>query len=240
MPRSFNAHLRSIAICLLALFIIDNAALNAFAATFTIDSNLSALTATVTIGGGSPLSPQLPGSLTAQIQGTFEADVTGGSLQLPGGWNLDFIEQLGPFNPGAAPADFAASTIFVVATLRGGALDLVGGPTPIVGTNFAANATATFLAGLVQVGGIFGSASENITGLSFLSTPAALGSFSQSGSTSTLQIPIDFTAFYPEVGVTVRFVGQVVGTTTVPEASTFFLSAIGSLSVAAYGWRRKR
>ena len=74
-----------------------------------VDPDQSYLTITARFEGFPfPFDEQLPGSMTAQLEGVLWAELSSGMLQFLTGTTIDPISNPGPFSPGNAPADFAA------------------------------------------------------------------------------------------------------------------------------------
>ncbi len=96
--------------------------------------------------------------------------------------------------------------------------------------------TVEFLSGLVEVQGFGGPLSGDLAGFTYSSTPAATGSFVQSGPLATLSLPLDFTTDLG-AGVSVQYQGEIVATLTVPEPQGALLMLLGMSLVGTSCWR---
>lgn len=225
---------------LISMFL--GAAATAFAANaanFTIDPSQS----TVTLSGsvsGIVLTQQGPGSLTSRIEGSLQADTTGGEVEITGG-TLD-VQNNGTWQPGvggtagAAPADFGAqgSSFFgtVYGALRNIVMNATSPPQQLTGEQFDASAiTFSFpqdsTATLDYNAGFAGTGSEPLAGATTNKT-ATVGRVTGAAGSQVITIAVDATFVFSVLGqndteltVTGQIVAREGGVTPQPDGPRF-------------------
>ena len=196
---------------------------------FTLDTNLSSVTISGSVAGGT-ITPQAAGSLTGKIGGNLQVALTGSTIQFIGGSQI-MSETNGSWQPladgsaGSAPADFGgAASLGIasgVAALRNILLDVVSPAINLSGGNFDStnltflfptNATSSLaynVSGLLSKKGtlaLTGYATNKVTALSSLTT---------TGGQQTLTIPVDATFYFTLLSANdtaIRLQGQLVAT----------------------------
>lgn len=203
--------------------------------TYTIDPRVSSLTFSVNYSGLSLLE-QVPGSLTAQYQGTITGDLSGSTLIFSGGSFIQAVEHSGaPFAPTGHAGDvdnYAAAVppnpfgITGTIAFRNIVFDILEGA-----ATHGSPTTATF----AFTSGHFdydspppgpGTGDDDLDGIAGPNFSAGNVSLLTEGSVETLRIPV-LLAFQGDVSVQIE--GQLVATRVIPEPSSAALLALGGL-----------
>jgi len=222
---------------------------------FVLDSSLSELSVSGDVAGIVPIDPQAPGSLSTNITGNIETDLTGSSIEFIPGTLLDAVAQPGPFIPVNGPADFAGQVISIApvisafatisdftSTAEGPARGLSGaGEFGATGIDF------DILSGVFDfmIPG-FDLDALDLDGLIAGNEPAVTGTVEVVGNQFKLTLPVNVTTVLPipDFGLDANFTisGELVGFAPVPEPATLVLltlGAVGFLAVAV-GSRQSR
>jgi hypothetical protein len=196
---------------------------------FAVDSTQSRVSISGNVMGAS-IEAQGSGSLTAQYSGTLLVDVTGGTIQFPGGSQVVALES-GPWQPlsdgsaGSAPADYGgmASSFSTtgVAAVRDAEVDVASGSLAMVNGRFdtpditlsipesATTSMAYRVQGLIDASGAVPLSGESASGQS------AQGTLMAVGSQLVLTLPINYQFFFSLMSpddTTVILTGQLVAT----------------------------
>jgi hypothetical protein len=218
--------------------------------TLTLDANLQG------DEGVYPFEEQSPGSMTSHATGTIHVDLFGTpgaftQIRFQGGSQVQSIPNAGLYQPGDAPADFAAKVnlpdVIASGAFRNDVVDLVAGTQPIDGLgNFSTTGLTMFVTSgtfYYDVPGII-SGSNNF----YFSAPVLdllVGTVQTIGNQVQVKIPYSghSSTFTTELGLTFNYgvTGVIVGTATVPEPATWTLVAVGVALAGAPGcWNIKR
>lgn len=216
---------------------LSPASLRASPVTFLVASNQSSITLSGTVEGYS-ITAQGTGSLTALLNGTINANVTGSTIQFTGGNAITPITN-GIWQPavggsaGSAPADYGAKAspgfgLIAYAALRNLVLNLNSATLAVSGGSFD-SAALTF--GLTNSSSmdytvpLLGSGTESLSGLSTNSVTDG-ATLASNGSSQTLTIHLSTT--YTSTGsvpAVLTLAGQIV-------AITEPAPVIGSLAIS--------
>jgi len=222
---------------------------------FTIDPSLSSITLTGTFSG-IPLMEQGMGSTVTSYSGTITVDLDDplapGTIEplsssavaaVSGMWLPESGGGPSAGDPGTAEdANYglfldAGALGVAFAAARDIVFDISGPVEAVAAGSFASSQTFTTSSGIFDVNApaVFGGpSSDDLTGDSRLNGAAA-SSYSVSGTTATLTIPVDM----EDMGdLSVFFDGVIVATATVPEPSGMMLGL--TLAVGALTFSRRR
>ncbi len=229
----------------LALGLAGWATGGAFAAVFTVDPAQSSITLSGNVIGYA-FQEQGAGSLTAQFEGTLNAEVTDVSIAFTG-TSVLIARNSGDWQPmangddGNAPANYGAKAsagfASAIAAVRNAQFDAISPPLPITGGTFNSGSLAfQFLtnsqgsldykvSGLVSLKGglpLEGLATNKVTTQATIAT---------SGSTQTLTIPVDTDFFFKLLSANdtkLTLSGQLVATRTLGGAGPTFEDWVAS------------
>ena len=176
------------------------------ATTFTVDPNASAVTLSGTTVGNSPLTQQGPGSLTTQLEGALDVDLSATEIAIVSGV-LDAREN-GTWRPGleggpgSAPADFGAQALLfgfqtIYGALRNVEMEVFSPSEAIADGNFDASELVFLFptnsnAVLDFEGGLAGTGSAELAGEARNRT-ATVGTITGTEGSRVLTIQVDTT-----------------------------------------------
>ena len=221
------------------------------AATFTIGSIQSSLTAAMSFNGVSATA-QSPGSLTDGYSGSITANLANNTLTFSGGSSIVALAATASYQPPLGGANTQGSTqnygayfqsitipgytFSSYADLRDLDLDITSGSVtvggPASGPMFTALAGATnySVPALPLYGVTAGYYSENLQGYTASNASTGLVTLTVSGSTETLTIPVNATYTFTEESLPaiVTVTGNLVATAVAPSSGTWTAAGNGS------------
>ncbi len=230
------------------------------AATLTVAPDQSYLQFSIAFGVS---DPQFQGSDRAALAGSFEVDLTAGTIAFPGGISVTLLDQPNPIEPvpGGLPGSAAANVGMVnlvpggsgVVAIRDSVLALSASGGVVVGSGFSSAMDAVFTSGTVDVNydlslgphpNIYGSAAFDST----LYPAASGGTLEIAGTLVTLTIPVEFyvelAGFQFNAGsigtLPLLIQGEIVATGLIPEPSSSILSIIGTVACVGVALRRRK
>jgi PEP-CTERM motif len=224
---------------------------------FNIDPAQSHITLTLETADGTQVisSAQTPGSDTTSLSGTFNVDVTPGTIQFLSTNNIQFGLQAVPQAPlidgtvGSSPAQYGLNVAIGgvgggVVAARDYVADVTSSVIPVSGDAFdATKLVLTLTPDSISSYNLtfFGSTAAGFfTGSNPGDNALSNGTLTQVGGLETLTAAVSVVAPTTVEGVTFLglFTGQIVATATVPEPASVLLAAIGVAVLVCCGRRR--